>query len=424
MHSALRTLLLITCLSPLSAALAQQELQQENRQENRQEMLLEMRKLSSQLELLQRENETLHQNLDLTSKSLQELIRDKNISDETRYALLKSGIKQEVALFRKLSDQTIHLKSRLTDQEYQSFILSLGSMEASPLGFSFEEVLMTTIKQHGVFESKAKIDRFLAVSGSLIQSPITAALPFVSQAVAASNALLNVAYTSMMTEKKPDFSKLQQLETELMRYLHYFSALDRANASHAASQSNRIEQVEKIQAELSLRLTQDAQKLGLKLPERKDSESIDDYLNRCMTIFNPLQMETFFTQIENKYRGPAGTVNYALLLQREEGLKAFHAQAGNLVSLAKRFTVAYEAYMDANDRYHRELLEALALAHTNKIIQPRKVNGQEESPELRYTQIRQQLAQKKQLRDQGIRNSLNMPELAWHIERTEELRYY
>ncbi|MGY6559419.1 MAG: hypothetical protein ACXIT9_09060 [Nitritalea sp.] len=424
MHRAVRTLLLITSLSPITAAFAQQELQQENRQENRTDMLLEIRKLSGQLELLQRENETLHQNLDLTSKSLQELIRDKNVSDETRYALLKSGIKQEVALYRKLSEQTIHLKSRLTDQEYQSFILSLGSMEASPLGFSFEEVLMNTIKQHGVFESKAKIDRFLAVGSSLIQSPITAALPFVSQAVAASNALLNVAYTSMMTEKKPDFNKLQQLETDLMRYLHYFSALDRANASHASSQSARIDQVEKIQTELSLRLQQDSQKLGMPLPKREPSENIDDYLNRSMLSFKPDRLDAHFLALENKYRLPDGRVNYASLLQREEGLKAFHAQASNLVDLGKRFIVSYEAYMEANDRYHRELLDALALAHANKIIQARKINGLEESPEQRYSAIRQQLSQKKALRDQGIRNSINLPDLAWQIERTEELRYY
>ena len=168
-------------------------------------------RLEQEIQVLKNYNESLQQNLEINNKALNDLIIDKNITDETRWISLRSSIVHSTQIYKKLSDDIINLKSRMTDQEYQGFINSLGSIEGGPLGFSLEEVIMESAKKIGIFETKTKMDRFLEITNSIVASPLTQGVPFVSQAFFASNSLINVAYSSMLTEKKPDFQKLGKL---------------------------------------------------------------------------------------------------------------------------------------------------------------------------------------------------------------------
>ncbi len=380
-------------------------------------------RLEQEIQVLKNYNESLQQNLDINNKALNDLIIDKNITDETRWISLRSSIIHSTQIYKKLSDDIINLKSRMTDQEYQGFINSLGSIEGGPLGFSLEEVIIESAKKIGIFETKTKMDRFLEITNNIISSPLTAGVPFVSQAFFASNSLINVAYSSMIGEKKPDFQKIGKFEGELNKYLVYFSALDKANAINQSSNNDRVVLLENLQLELLTKLKKDATKLGYNTPNRMASETLDSYFNRVLSSFSKEYVELYLNQIERKYSSSTGKVNYASLIQNETELKNYSNQVNGTVELAKKFILYYDNFFELADNYHLKVLEALELANRNGIIQVKKGNGVTETPSQVYDRISKNLKDKKVTRDNGIKDSINIIDLKQKIEKVDEFRF-
>ena len=384
---------------------------------------LKINRLEKEIEILKNYNESLSDNLDITNKALNDLINDKKISDETRWISLKSSILHSTQIYKKLSDDIINLKSRMTDQEYQGFINSLGSIEGGPLGFSLEEVIIESAKKIGIFETKTKMDRFFEITNSILSSPLTSGIPFVSQAFFASNSLINVAYSSMLDEKKPDFQKLSKFEGELNKYLVYFSALEKANAINQSSNSDRVILLENLQLELLSKLGKDSAKLGYNMPDRKSSETLDAYFNRVLSGFSKDYVERYLSMIERKYITSGSQVNYAALIQNETELKNYSNQVNGTVELAKKFIFYYDNFFELTDNYHLKVLEALELANRNGIIQAKKGKGISESPEQVYDRINKNLRDKKVIRDNGIKESINIADLKQKIEKVDEFRF-
>jgi primosomal protein N'' len=383
---------------------------------------LKILRLDKEIQILKSANENLSGSLEITNMALSDLIKDKNISDETRWLTLKSGLIHSTQIYKKLSDDIINLKSRMTDQDYQGFINSLGSLEGGPLGFSFEEVIMESVKRIGIFENKSRVERFMEITNSIIASPIVASVPFMSQAVLASNSLMNVAYSSLMTEKKPDFVKLNRFETELNKYLTYFSALDKANALNQSSNNDRILLLENLQLELLSKLKKESPKLGHQIPERKEIETIDAYFNRVLNGFSPDYVQGYLNGIESKYKNNRGVINYASLLQQETDLRYYSNHMNSLMDQSKRFIMYYDNFFEIADNYQIRILEAIDLANTNGIIKGRKANGTEESPKQVYERINKNLRDKKSARDNGIKDSINISDLKQKIEKIEEFK--
>lgn len=384
---------------------------------------LKVLRMEKEIEVLKNYNESLSENLELTNKALNNLIVDKNITDETRWFSLKSSIIHSTQIYKKLSDDIINLKSRISDQEYQGFINSLGSIEGGPLGFSLEEVIMESAKKIGIFDTKTKMDRFLEITNNIVSSPLTAGVPFVSQAFFASNSLINVAYSSMLNEKKPDFQKLGKFEGELNKYLVYFSAIDKANALNISSNYDRVILLENLQLELLSKLKKDAVKLGYVIPERNTSETLDGYFNRVLGVFSKDYVESQLNQVERKYSIPNGQINYATLIQKETELKNYSNQVNGTVELAKKFIFYYDNFFELADNYHLKVLEALELANKNGIIQAKKANGTPETPSQVYERISKNLKDKKVTRDNGIKDSINIIDLKQKIEKVDEFRF-
>ncbi|MHA7131767.1 hypothetical protein [Algoriphagus namhaensis] len=385
---------------------------------------LKIIQLEREIQELKTYRDNLSGSLEVTNLALNDLIRDKQVSDQTKWISLRSSLINSATLYRKLSEDIINLKSRVTDEDYQGFIKSMGSIEGGPLGFSFEEVIKESVSRIGIFESKTRMDRFLEITNSIVASPIASGIPFVSQAVFASNSLLNVAYSSIMTEKKPDYTKMSQFENELNRYLVYFSALDKANMANQNSNNDRIALLENLQLELTSRVHKESVKLGFSLPERSPTESIDTYSNRIFSIFTAENIDQYLKRVEQGYGQNSQVINYARLLQNERDLKYYANHISSVVDLSKRFLLYYDNFFEIADQYHLKVMEALDLAHKNGIIQPKKINGVEQSPQQLYEAIRQSLSSKKTARDNGIKNSINISDLKQQLERAEEFKLY
>jgi hypothetical protein len=385
---------------------------------------LKIIQLEREIQELKTYRDNISGSLEVTNLALNDLIKDKQVSDQTKWISLRYSLVNSASLYRKLSDDIINLKSRVTDEDYQGFIKSMGSIEGGPLGFSFEEVIKESVNRIGIFESKTKMDRFLEITNSIVSSPIAAGIPFVSQAVFASNSLLNVAYSSFLTEKKPDYTKMSKFENELNRYLVYFSALDKANMANQNSNNDRIVLLENLQLELTSRVKKEAVKLGFSLPERNQNETIDAYSNRILATFNPENIDQYLKKVEQRYGRNSAATNYAQLLQNESDLKYYANHISSVVDLSKRFLLYYDNFFEIADQYHIKVIEALELANKNGIIRGKKVNGIEQTPQQLYEGIRKSLTDKKIARDNGIKNSINISDLKQQLERAEEYKLY
>jgi hypothetical protein len=385
---------------------------------------LKIIQLEREIQELKTYRDNMSGSLEVTNMVLNDLIKDKQVSDQTKWISLRYSLVNSALLYRKLSDDIINLKSRVTDEDYQGFIKSMGSIEGGPLGFSFEEVIKESVNRIGIFESKTRMDRFLEITNSIVASPIASGIPFVSQAVFASNSLLNVAYSSIMTEKKPDYTKITKFENELSRYLVYFSALDKANMANQNSNNDRIVLLENLQLELTGRIKKESVKLEFSLPDRNQNETIDTYSNRILASFTSENIDLYLRKVAQRYGRNGSATNYAQLLQNESDLKYYANHISSVVDLSKRFLLYYDNFFEIADQYHIKVMEALELANKNGIIKAKKVNGVEQTPQQLYEGIRKSLTDKKMARDNGIKNSINISDLKQQLERAEEYKLY
>jgi hypothetical protein len=385
---------------------------------------LKIIQLEREIQELKTYRDNMSGSLEVTNMVLNDLIKDKQVSDQTKWISLRYSLVNSALLYRKLSDDIINLKSRVTDEDYQGFIKSMGSIEGGPLGFSFEEVIKESVNRIGIFESKTRMDRFLEITNSIVASPIASGIPFVSQAVFASNSLLNVAYSSIMTEKKPDYTKITKFENELSRYLVYFSALDKANMANQNSNNDRIVLLENLQLELTGRIKKESVKLEFSLPDRNQNETIDTYSNRILASFTSENIDLYLRKVAQRYGRNGSATNYAQLLQNESDLKYYANHISSVVDLSKRFLLYYDNFFEIANQYHIKVMEALELANKNGIIKAKKVNGVEQTPQQLYEGIRKSLTDKKMARDNGIKNSINISDLKQQLERAEEYKLY
>lgn len=378
--------------------------------------------ITREMELLKTDNETLLNSLELTNRTLNDLIVDKKVSDETKWETIKSNINSSTHLYKILSDDIIDLKSRLTDEDYQGYIKSLSSIQEGPLGFSFQDIIIESANKIVLFPTKTQLDRFIDISKSIISSPIVASVPFVSNAVSASNSILSVAYSASLADKKNDLGKLKTFENELNRYLAYYTTLDKANVLNQTSNSDRRVLLENLQLDLLNKLKKDAPRLKYIIAERKPNESVDAYFNKILGEFNRDWSEKHLNDIEKKYKNSRGEINYSELLQKELDIKYFNNNVSGLVDISKKYILYYDNFFEIADNYQLRIIEAVDLARSNGIIKSKKTNAGELSSVQVYEGIITSLRNKKYARDNGIINSININELKQQIERVMDYK--
>ena len=378
--------------------------------------------ISKEMESLRNDNEALLNSLDLTNRTLNDLITDKKVSDETKWETIKSNVNSSTQLYKVLSDDIIDLKSRLTDEDYQGYIKSLSSIQEGPLGFSFQDIIIESANKIVLFPTKTQMDRFIDISKNIISSPIIASIPFVSNAVSASSSILNIAYSSSLMDKKSDLGKLKTFEGELNRYISYYTTLDKANVLNQTSNSDRRVLLENLQLDLLAKLKKDAPKLNFMISERKEGETIDSYFNRILGSFNREWSDKYLVELEKKFKNSRGEINYSELLQKEFDVKFYNNNVDGLVEISKKYLLYYDNFFEIANNYQIRIIEAIDLAKENGIIKSKKGNGGDLSPNQVYEGIVKSLQNKKNARDNGIINSINIWELKQQIERVMDYK--
>ena len=199
------------------------------------------------IQSIKNENENLKSRIEIQSSSLNDISKNQNLTDRTKWEKIKNNLVKSAEVYDILSDDLIDLKSQVLNQDYQGYIKKLSSVEKGPLGFSFEEVILKTAESKAIFSKKEKNERFMTVLKSLKDSPIVGLIPYASQAVNLSTAAVNVAYAAGVQDKKVNFTKIKEFEKELQRYTGFYNTLDKANLTNQNSSAQTVAFLEALQ---------------------------------------------------------------------------------------------------------------------------------------------------------------------------------
>ncbi len=364
------------------------------------------------IQSIKNENENLKSRIEIQSSSLNDISKNQNLTDRTKWEKIKNNLVKSAEVYDILSDDLIDLKSQVLNQDYQGYIKKLSSVEKGPLGFSFEEVILKTAESKAIFSKKEKNERFMTVLKSLKDSPIVGLIPYASQAVNLSTAAVNVAYAAGVQDKKVNFTKIKEFEKELQRYTGFYNTLDKANLTNQNSSAQTVALLEALQLDVLEKFKKDAQKIGYHPRDIRKEETTDDYFNDLMTEYTADLMKKRIAEVESKYTGKDGRINLGELLQNELDIRHVNNNLDYLQGLCNRFIGINDQYFDLETRYFDQVKQAINVAKGNKIIEA----VGEKSADMVYNDLLNELGAKKKKKDAAIKSSININELKNKIE--------
>lgn len=92
-------------------------------------------------------------------------------------------------------------------------------------------------------------------------------------------------------------------------------------------------------------------------------------------------------------------------------MKYYNNDINILVEIAKKYVLYYDNFFEIADNYQNRVIKAIDLAKENGIIESKREGNIELTPIQVYNGIVENLKDKKILRDNGIKSSINISEL-------------
>lgn len=354
------------------------------------------------IQVLKSDNENLQKRLESQNSVLNDITMIQNLSDQAKWDKIKSNIKTGRKGYDLLNKKILALKSELISQDYQNYIKSLGSIKESPLGFSFDEVILKTAQDKLIFQKKNFSDRFVKTVKSISVSPLVGLIPFASEAVTISSSVLSIAYSAGFQDEKIDFDKIKDFEKELNRYISFYIELDKANVMNNSSNYQTIILIESIQFDLLTEIKKTGAKMNYIAREQKPDETIDDYLIALLNDLSDDYIDNYIRSIEVKNNRKVDSI-----LQAESNIKNINNNLDNLIQLTNRFKNINDSYFDLSGRYFAQLKMTIELANKNKIIQAIK----DKTAVQVYEELIYNLTVKRQKSESTLRSNVNLNEL-------------
>lgn len=369
--------------------------------------------LIKDLQNLKTDNENLQKRIESQDIVLSDLTKIQRLSDHTKWEIIKSNIKTGRKSYDFLSKKITALKSELISQDYQNYIKSLGSVKNSPLGFSFDEVILKTAQDNVIFKQKNFVERFEKTVKSISNSLLVGLIPYASEAITISNSVLNIAYSAGFQNVKVDLDKIKSFEKELNRYISYYIELDKANVLNNSFNYQTVVLLESIQFDLLTEIKKSGIKLNFTAREMKSNETIDNYLIAILNDFSDEYVDNYLKEVKSKHK------NEVDVLQLESNVKNVNNNLDNLIQLTNRFKNIYDSYFELSSNYYTQLRNTLELANKNKIIEPIK----EKSEVQVYDELMSSLTVKRQKSESTLKSNVNIDELLKSNNKIELIKF-
>jgi hypothetical protein len=356
---------------------------------------------------LKQKDDDIRNRLEMQGRAVNDIARNQSLTDKTKWEKIRLNLQRSVEVYKILSDDIIDLKSQVINQDYQGYIKKLSSVENSPLGFSFEQVILKIAQNKAIFNKKAKNEKFQNTLKALKDSPIVGLIPFASQAVSLSSSAINVAYAAGMQDKKTNFDKIKDFEKELSRYIGFYANLDKANILNQSNSNQIVTLLEALQVDLLDKFKKDAYKLGFIPRDQRPEETIDDYFNYMTAEFSGEFIRRRIGEIEGKYTPKDGKMNIGELLQMELDVRHVNNNLDYLQDLCQKFINTHDQYFDLENRYYEQVKSAINIAKSNGIIEA----VGDKTKDMVYDELLRELNGRKKKKDAAIKSSINIKEL-------------
>lgn len=304
------------------------------------------------------------------STAIHGLLQGKEVDNMTKYKLLKSNLISATRTYYLLNRKIIDLKSRTTSNNLDVFITSLNNPESKALGFSFSDKVIELVK-NVVLEGKANQSKrnqsIISTTQSILNSPIFMGITTLAPPLGIANSIMTFFHTLSVNNKNHiNADDLKKFETELNKYVAYYTALNEGNQKFQYGLNFNKDQLNMLMQNMYDHMLFTASALGFPPPKKKPNESLGETLNTYFLTFNKENAEKFFSQLEKKYTIP-GTdkINYERLLRENMSLKEANNQLEDLVMQTKNFENLYNEYFTLLDTYYGTVINAMNIALDN-----------------------------------------------------------
>lgn len=303
------------------------------------------------------------------STAINGLLQGKEVDNMTKYKLLKANLISASRTYYLLNKKIIDLKSRTTSNNLDVFITSLNNPESKALGFSFSDKVIELVKNvvlNGKADKSKRNESIISTTESILNSPIFRGFTTLAPPLGIANSLMTFFHTLSVNNKSINQDNLKKFETELNKYVAYYTALNEGNQKFQYGLNFNKDQLNMLQQNMFDHLLFTASAMGFQAPAKKGNEPLGVTLNQYFLTFNKENVENFFTKLEQKYTVP-GTdkIDYERLLRENMSLKEANNQLEDLVMQTKRFENLYNEYFTLLDSYYSTVISAMNIASDN-----------------------------------------------------------
>lgn len=318
----------------------------------------------NEINQLKHDKESLQQTIKLHEDLINSIQSNNNYTTNTKWNTITNNLTYGMESYRQLNDKIQMLKTVSKTATYVSYTNSLSGISNNPLGFSFEEKILSSYKNN--FNDKKKTPKFAQIIQSITSSPLVQLVPIASQASTITSSVLNILYTNETTNSKSsELESIQKFEKELSKYLKYFNDMNVQNQQLNTNNEQYVKSLEEIQLDMVKDLMLIRQQFGLQVRERNvKTESIDAYLNYLLNDLTSEYVNQYISSLKSKHKN-----NYDKLLQSEPSILSINNNLDDLEDYAHRFKNTYDFYTSFNKSYVSNLTKVVNDAKADAIIE-------------------------------------------------------
>ena len=351
-------------LSVLNFYFVQAQDLDENQVHAETQMMKLLEQYRTEINQLKNDKESLQQTIKLHEDLINSIQSNNNYTTTTKWNTITNNLTYGMESYRQLNDKIQMLKTVSKTATYVSYTNSLSGISNNPLGFSFEEKILSSYKNN--FTDKKKTPKFAQIIQSITSSPLVQLVPIASQASTITSSVLNILYTNeTANSKSSELESIQKFEKELSKYLKYFNEMNLQNQQLNTNNEQYVKSLEEIQLDMVKDLTVIRQQFGLVVRERNvKTESIDGYLNYLLNDLTSEYVTQYINTLKAKHKN-----NYDKVLQNESSILAINNNLDDLENYAHRFKNTYDFYNSFNKSYVVNLTKVVNDAKSNNIIE-------------------------------------------------------
>jgi hypothetical protein len=290
------------------------------------------------------------------------LLESRELTNLTKYALVKSNILSSAETYHLLNKAIIGLKSVFATDSLDDFVVRLNRLGSTELGFSFNDRVIGLVKTtllHGKTHGK-KNKRIIKSVNSIINDTLFQRSDKLMPPVEIISAVMTSLRTSSVHNKRIKPERLDKLEAELNKYVVYYSALNGGRRQFQYGLGVIEEELSTLNKNIYIQLSFIADALNIPIASVGREVPLNMALKPFFTRYTKTSLQKFFDSLEVQYTSPyTKQINYGMMLRANDKMKEVNNQLNDLVQQIKKFDNIDNEYLTLLDSYYAQIVRSM-----------------------------------------------------------------